>query len=412
MTQYSYKARDKNGNLIENTLTAESDEYARNMLAEKGLWVVELKKGTAGSSLADVNLDKYLAEIIGISLKDKVVFCRQFSALVDSGIAILRSLNILSSQTKSPKLAQILTEIRDDVEQGISLSDAFNKHPKAFDKLFVSMVKAGETGGVLDQVLQRIASFMEYRARLTTKVQSAMTYPAVVTVFALIIFFVMLTFILPRFSAIFNKLGSELPAYTQFLIEISQFLRSPGLIFLILGIIAICFGISKIYSIEKGRFVIDTILLKFPVIGNLLQKIAISRFTRTFGTLIKSGVPILSALEIVRDSSGNAVVARVINQIQNEVKQGGMIHKPLEGSWVFPPMVTSMISIGEETGELDDMLTKVADFYDTEVEAGVESLTSLIEPFMMVFLGGMVGAVIVGMYLPMFQIFDALKHSH
>ncbi len=411
MVQFSYKARDKNGNLVENTLAAESEDQARSLISEKGLWVVDIKKGKKdGNSVFDIELDGIISELVGVTLKDLVVFCRQFSALVDSGIAILRSLNILSAQSNSPKLKQVLTEVRDDVEQGISLSDAFNKHPKIFDRLFVSMVKAGETGGVLDQVLQRIASFMEYRARLQSKIQSALAYPVVVTIFAVIIFFVMLTFILPRFSAIFNKLGSELPAYTQFLINISEFLRSPGLILLLISLGAIGFGLSKIYATEGGRYFFDTLLLKLPVVGGLIQKIAISRFTRTFGTLIKSGVPILTALEIVEDSSGNAVVAKVIRDIQAEVTQGGMVHKPLEDSWVFPPMVTSMISIGEETGDLDAMLTKIADFYDTEVESGIESLTSLLEPFMMVFLGGMIGAVIVGMYLPMFQIFEAMHN--
>lgn len=411
MVQFTYKARDKNGNLIQNTLSAESEDSARELLSERGFWVVEMKKSKdKGKSLFDIELDGVLEEIAGVTLKDLVVFCRQFSALVDSGIAMLRSLNILSAQTKSPKLRKILTNIRDEVEQGINLSDAFGKHPRVFDRLFISMVKAGETGGVLDQVLQRIAAFMEYRARLNSKIQSAMTYPVVVTVFAVIIFFVMLTFILPRFSAIFNKLGSDLPAYTQFLINISEFLRSPGLILLLLSLGAVGFGLSKIYSTEQGKYFFDTLLLKLPVFGSLVQKIAISRFTRTFGTLIRSGVPILTALEIVEDSSGNAVVAKVIRQIQDEVTQGGMVHKPLENSWVFPPMVTSMISIGEETGELDSMLSKIADFYDTEVEAGIEALTSLLEPFMMVFLGGMIGAVIVGMYLPMFKIFEALHN--
>jgi len=411
MLQFSYKARDKNGNLIQNTISAESEDQARSLISEKGLWVVYIKKGKDGvKPIFDIELNEIISEIIGVTLKDLVVFCRQFSALVDSGIAMLRSLNILSSQAKSLKLAKVLTTIRDDVEQGISLSEAFGKHPRVFDRLFVSMVKAGETGGVLDQVLQRIASFMEYRARLQAKIQSAMTYPIVVTVFAVIIFFVMLTFILPRFSAIFNKLGGELPAYTQFLINISEFLRSPGLILLLISLGAIGFGISKIHATEGGRYFFDTMLLKIPVVGNLIQKIAIARFTRTFGTLIKSGVPILTALEIVEDSSGNAVVAKVIREIQTEVTQGGMVHKPLENSWVFPPMVTSMISIGEETGDLDAMLTKIADFYDTEVESGIEALTSLLEPFMMVFLGGMIGAVIVGMYLPMFKIFEALHN--
>jgi type IV pilus assembly protein PilC len=219
----------------------------------------------------------------------------------------------------------------------------------------------------------------------------------------------MLTVILPKFSEIFARLGSELPAYTQMLINISIFLRSPAIIILLVSLGAVGYGFKKIYSLERGKYFFDKLFLNIPIIGSLLQKVAVARFTRTFGTLIKSGVPILTSLEIVEESSGNAVLAKAVKQVREEVKQGGMIHKPLEKSEIFPPMVTSMIAIGEETGELDLMLNKIADFYDSEVESGVDALTSLVEPLMMVFLGGMVGAVIVGMYLPMFKIFDAIK---
>lgn len=409
MIQYTYKARDKQGNLYENTIAAESEDIALKQLYEKGLWVIQIKKGNLGEKgLLDFELDGIIAELQGVGLKDLVVFCRQFAALVNSGIAIMRALNILSSQAENPKFAKILREVRDDVEQGIALADAFKKHPKVFDKLFISMVKAGEAGGVLDEVLNRISAFMEYKAKLTAKIKSAMAYPTVVTVFAVIIFFAMLTFILPRFSAIFTRLGNDLPAYTQFLINISEFLRSPGCIFLVIAIIAIVIGLMRIHSTEKGRYFFDAMLLKTPVIGDLVQKVSISRFTRTFGTLIKSGVPILTALEIVEDSAGNAVVSKAVKSVQDEIKQGGLIHTPLDESPVFPPMVVSMIAVGEETGELDSMLAKIADFYDVEVETGIEALTSMLEPFMMVFLGGMIGAVIVGMYLPMFKIFEVL----
>ncbi len=410
MIQYAYKARDKQGNLQENIVISESEEAALKQLYEKGLWVIQIRKGKIGDkTLLDIELDGVFSKLTGVGLKDIVVFCRQFAALVNSGIPIMRALNILSSQAENKGLSDILKKIRDDVEQGISLSDAFSKHPKIFDRLFVSMIKAGETGGVLDEVLNRVSAFMEYRARLSAKIKSAMAYPSVVSVFAVIIFFVMLTLILPRFSAIFTRLGSDLPAYTQFLINISEFLRSTSCIFLILSLIAAAFGFMRIYSTEKGKYFFDSLSLKIPVLGSLIQKISIARFTRTFATLIKSGVPILTSLEIVQDSAGNAVVVRTVKNIKNEIKQGGMIHTALERSYVFPPMVVSMIAVGEETGELDMMLAKVADFYDTEVETGIEALTSMLEPFMMVFIGGMIGAVIVGMYLPMFKIFEALN---
>ncbi len=411
MIQYAYKARDKQGNLHENIIVSESEDAALKQLYDKGLYVVQIRKGKAGAakSIFDINLDGYIAKLTGIGLKDVVVFCRQFSALVNAGIPIMRALNILSSQAENQALADILKQVRDEVEQGISLSDAFSRHPKTFDRLFISMIKAGETGGVLDEVLNRISGFMEYKARLSSKIKAAMAYPAVVTVFAVIIFFAMLILVLPRFSTIFARLGSELPLYTQVLINISEFLRSPSCIFLIIALISGWYGLTRIYATEKGKYFFDSLLLKIPVLGGLIQKISISRFTRTFGTLIKSGVPILTALEIVQDSAGNAVVTKAVRSIKEEIKQGGMIHTPLERSPVFPPMVISMIAVGEETGELDKMLAKIADFYDSEVESGIEALTSMLEPFMMVFLGGMIGAVIVGMYLPMFKIFEALQ---
>jgi len=410
MVQYNYKARDAQGVLVQNFINAESLQNAQEQLFEKGYWVLEIKEIiNQKKSALDFELDGMISEIMGVGLKDLVIFCRQFSALVNAGVAMMRSLNILSMQTENLKLRKILKQIKDDVEQGISLSEAFSKYPEVFDRLFVSMIKAGETGGVLDEVMNRIALFMENRAKLSAKVKSAMTYPAVVSVFALIIFFVMLTVILPKFSEIFSRLGSELPAYTQTLINISDFLRSPSILLLIISLGAVGYGFKKIYSLENGKYFFDKLFLTVPIVGSLLQKVAVARFTRTFGTLIRSGVPILTSLEIVEESSGNAVLAKSVKEVKDEVKQGGMIHKPLERCSIFPPMVTSMIAIGEETGELDLMLTKIADFYDAEVEAGVDALTSLLEPLMMVFLGGMVGAVIVGMYLPMFKIFDAIK---
>lgn len=409
MIQFKYKARNEKGSLYESVIVAESLELAQSQLFEKGLWVIEIEENQkAKKTLLDFELDGLFSDFIGVGLKDLVIFCRQFAALVNAGVAMMRSLGILSAQTENPKLAKILKQIKDDVEEGISLSEAFGKHPKVFDRLFVSMIKAGEAGGVLDEVMNRIALFMENRARLSAKIKSAMTYPTVVSVFAIIIFFVMLTFILPKFSEIFSRLGSELPAYTQFLINLSKFLRSPGSLFLIISFGAFGYGFKKIYSLENGKYFFDKLFLGLPIVGNLLQKIAVARFARTFGTLIKSGVPILTSLEIVEESSGNAVLAKTVMEVREEVQQGGMIHIPLERSDIFPPMVTSMIAVGEETGELDLMLSKIADFYDSEVESGVEALTSLLEPIMMVFLGGMVGAVIVGMYLPMFKIFEAI----
>lgn len=408
MPQFKYKARDENGRLQQSVIGADNESKARDILIEKNLWIVSLNE-VKPSSMLDFELESMFAALGGVGLKDLVVFCRQFSALVNAGVVMMRALGILAAQSENPQFGKILKQIKTDVEQGVGLADAFGRHPKVFDNLFVSLIRAGETGGVLDEVLSRIAKFMEDRARLTNKIKSAMAYPTVVSVFAVIIFFVMLTVILPKFGELFAKLGSELPAYTKFLIGISDVLRSPAIIFIGIAIFSLVLAFKKIYSTPAGKYTMDSLVLRLPIIGPLLRKVAVARFSRTLGTLVKSGVPILVSLEIVEQASGNAVLSKVVSNVREDVKQGGSINAQLESSKVFPPMVTSMIAVGEETGELDTMLIKIADFYDDEVEAAVEALTSLLEPLMMVVLGGMVGAVIVGMYLPMFKMFEAVK---
>lgn len=408
MPQFRYKARDDKGNLVENVTLAESTIELRQQLKEKGLYLVEFEDADKPTSLLDINLDNVMSRFASVKLKDMVIFSRQYSALINAGVAMMRALTLLADQSDNPKLRRILNQIKADVEQGTSLSDAFAKFPDVFDRLYVSMIRAGETGGVLDDVLNRIAKFLEDRAKLVHQVQSALTYPAIVTFLAVVIFFIMLTFILPKFSQLFGRLGADLPAYTQFLINISAFLRSAWILLIIGVLVALAFILKQIYSTENGRYQIDNLVLKVPVFGDLMKKVAVARFTRTFGTLVKSGVPILNSLEIVEESAGNAVLARVVNSVRSEVTQGGTISDPLLRSGLFPAMVVSMIAIGEETGELDAMLTKIADFYDIEVETAVSTMTSLIEPMMIVVLGGLVGAVIVGMYLPMFKIFEKI----
>lgn len=409
MPQFKYKARDDKGNLVENVAISESLLELRQQLKEKGLYLVDAEDAEkAGGGALNLDLSDFMSRFAKVSLKDMVIFNRQFSALINAGVAMMRALSLMANQSENPKLRKILNKIKSDVEQGTSLSDAFGKHPDVFDTLYVSMIRAGETGGVLDEVLNRLAKFMEDRARLVGQVKSAMAYPAIVTILALIIFFIMLTFVLPKFSQLFQRLGSDLPAYTQFLINISAFLRSAWLLLVIAAIVGLVILFRQVYSTDTGRYYIDDFVLKLPVFGDLMKKVAVARFTRTFGTLVRSGVPILSSLEIVEESAGNAVLGRVVAQVREEVTQGGTISDPLSRSPIFPAMVVSMISIGEETGELDAMLTKIADFYDMEVETAVAALTSLLEPMMIVVLGGMVGAVIVGMYLPLFKIFEKI----
>ncbi|MFA6990039.1 MAG: type II secretion system F family protein [Candidatus Gastranaerophilaceae bacterium] len=413
MKKFVYQARDNQGKMISGYLMSENLETANINLKEKNYWILGIKEESSSKfDVLNINLDVYLDKIgfNQVGLKDIVIFCRQFATLINSGISAVKALTILSEQIENKFFADVLKNIKHTIEQGSELSVAFAAYPKIFDPLFVNMVKAGEAGGVLDEVLDRLAKFYEERAKLGQKIKSAMTYPVVVLVFALIIFFVMLTFILPQFSKLFMRLDADLPAYTQFLIDLSHFLTNlakfPNSILLIIFITCIIVGFKKIYSTETGRYYIDKFFLSLPVFGSLIKKVSLARFTRTFATLLKSGVPIISSLEIVADSISNYVVAKSVKSIIVDIKQGSTIYEPLEKEKVFPPMVISMIAVGEETGELDAMLFKVADFYETEVDNAVESLTSIIEPIMLVLIGGIVGSVIVGMYLPMFKMFD------
>ncbi|MBU6428164.1 MAG: type II secretion system F family protein, partial [Cyanobacteria bacterium REEB65] len=302
-------------------------------------------------------------------------------------------------------------EIKLRVEAGNALSDALSRYPDVFDNLYVGMVRAGEAGGVLDEVLLRIASFQEASTKLRSQIRSAMTYPIVVTILAIGIFIAMLVFILPIFANMFSQMGASLPAYTQFLIDLSNQVRGPVGLALLGGAIALFLLFGRYASTDQGRHFLDRYLLQLPILGPLTQKVAVARFTRTLGTLLRSGVPLLSALEIVRDSASNVVVSGAVEDIRQAVREGEGIAKPLEKADIFPAMVTQMIAVGEETGSVDSMLEKVADFYDTEVEQTIKALTSLLEPLMMVVIGLLVGSIVVGMYLPIFTIINAIGNK-
>lgn len=337
-----------------------------------------------------------------------VVFSRQFAAMVSAGVAMLRSLTIIVEQCRNKKMKAVLDDVRHSVESGLSLSDSMARHPDVFDKLYVSMVKAGEAGGILADVLMRLADFLEARQKLETKVRGAMVYPTVVLIVAVLVFWAMLTFILPIFQGLFKNIGGDLPAYTQFLVTLSQYMRSIWMFLFIVACIVGVWFLRRYYKTEPGRIQIDGIMLTLPLFGELIKKVAIARFSRTFGTLIRAGVPMLSALDVVKDTAGNAVIAKSVERIYSEVRQGGTLSKPMSKLPLFPPMVTQMVAVGEETGKLDDMLAKIADFYDMEVENSVEALTSLLEPIMVVGIGGIVGSVVIGMYLPIFTIINQL----
>ncbi|MBA3858108.1 MAG: pilus assembly protein PilC [Cyanobacteria bacterium PR.3.49] len=409
--EFVYKVKDMSGQVRESSARADNAQLLRARLSARGYEVLEIKE--RGFSLAQIpfytEIDNALAHFEPISLRDMVVFSRQFAAMIGAGVPLLRTLSIIVEQLKNRKLKTCLEDVRRSVESGLSLSDALARSPQVFDKLYVSMVRAGEAGGFLAEVLKRLADFLEARQKLNQKVRSAMVYPTVVLAIAVLVFWVMLTFILPIFEGLFKNIGSDLPAYTRFLMNLSEYMRSIWM-----ALFAVCVGISlfflrRYYRTDGGREHIDGIFLSLPLFGDLSRKVAIARFCRTFGTLIKAGVPMLSALDVVKDTAGNASIARSVEKIYNEVRQGGSISKPMAKIGLFPSMVTQMVAVGEETGNLDEMLTKVAEFYDMEVDNAVESLTSMLEPIMVVGIGGIVGSVVVGMYLPIFTVIEQLR---
>lgn len=412
-TVFEVKVKDKKGKTFLKTVKGDNANSVKASMRDKNLTVVGIKeKGIAptGGMVGGFSMDKLNAFMEGrVKLKDLTIFSRQFATMINAGVSMVRSLGILAEQSESKKLQRILADIKDQVEQGQSLSDSMARYPDTFDNLYCGMIKAGEAGGVLDGVLLRVAGFLENQNRLNTQVKSAMAYPLTVMVFALIISGVMLMFIVPMFAGMFEQMGAKLPAFTQFLVDFSNFLCSPYalLIVVFLGIFVWCFRMFQ--ATPKGAFLIDQYKLKLPVFGDLIRKVSVARFSRTLGTLLKSGVPLLGALEIVRDSIGNLVVAAVMEDLRLSVSEGEGLAKPLERAGVFPAMVTQMVSIGEETGAIDAMLEKIADFYDEEVEAAVHALTSMLEPLMMVLIGGIVGSIVVGMYLPIFDIVNKIK---
>ena len=407
MPTFVARVRDTKGNAKKEKIVAQTVTEARSALRSRGLFIQDLKQAQEFKFSGNINLEPLQMAMAKVSVKDKAVFSRQFAALINAGVAIVRSLGVMAEQCTNPKLKKALTQISEDVQQGMNLSEAMRKHPDCFDNLYVSMVQAGEVGGVLDEVMNRLSKLLEDVARLQNQIKSALTYPVAVGIFAFAIFIGMTVFLIPIFADIFKQLNVELPALTQFMLDLSAFIRgfwwSIPIVFFGAG-----FAFRNYYKTRMGRETIDRISLKVPLFGDLIQKSAVARFSRTFGALTRSGVPILTALEIVRDTAGNQVIANAVDESRKEIQQGGMISLALQKEQVFPIMAIQMISIGEETGELDQMLAKVADFYEDEVEQSVKALTSIIEPIMIVVLGGMVGLILLSMYLPMFKIFDKL----
>jgi type IV pilus assembly protein PilC len=335
--------------------------------------------------------------------KDLVIFTRQLATMIDAGLPLVQCLQILVKQQDNPTFKAVLNAVQSDVETGNTLADSMRKHPKVFDELYSNMVEAGELGGILDTILSRLATFKEKSMTLQKKIKGAMTYPVMCLVISIIILGVILFFVVPTFEKMFKDFGSTLPAPTQLVIDISNFLQE-NFIFIIIATTFMVFLVRKIYRTDKGRLKIDGLLLRAPVCGPLFRKVAVSKFTRTLSTLLQSGVPILDSLRVVAKTAGNKVVERAIVRVARSIAEGRPIAEPLEESGVFPNMVVQMINVGESVGALDTMLERIANFYDEEVDQAVDNLTSMIEPFMMVFLGGIIGGVVVAMYLPIFKI--------
>jgi type IV pilus assembly protein PilC len=341
----------------------------------------------------------------GVKIRDLVVFTRMFATMIDAGLPLVQCLDILGTQQENPGFKKIILQIKGDVESGSTFSDALGKHPKVFDRLYVNLVAAGEVGGILDTILSRLAAYLEKNDKLRRKVKGAMTYPAAVTVIATIVVVVMLTKVIPVFEKMFKDFGGTLPAPTQMVINISHWLQAY-ILYLIIGVGLVGYGLKRYYGTTQGRAVMDALFLKSPIFGSLLQKVAVARFSRTLSTMLSSGVPILDALEIVARTAGNVVVEKEILMTKSSIAEGKTIAEPLQGSKVFPGMVVQMISVGEQTGAMDAMLGKIADFYDDEVDTAVDALTSLLEPLLMVGLGGTIGCLLIAMYLPIFKIAD------
>jgi type IV pilus assembly protein PilC len=398
---FSYKVRDRAGNVTTGTLVADSEALVLARLREQGYTPLDVKRQKRGIGQIEIGGKK-------VKLKEIAVFSRQFATMVNSGLPILRALAILADQTSNKELARILGEARIDVEQGSSLSGALAKHEKVFNDLYVAMIRAGETGGTLDATLLRLADMIEREVTLRGKIKSAMTYPVAVVCLVVLIMSAMLLFVVPQFKGIYGQLGGTLPAPTRALLFLSDAFKKLWYL-VIAGALAGRFFFRRWKRTERGRELVDRFKLRAPVFGALFHKTALSRFSSTFAMLLRSGVPILQALEIVSDTVNNKLIGKAINDVQLSVRDGESIAKPLTKYPVFPPMVVQMISVGEETGQVDTMLEKIAQFYDQEVEAAVDALTSLIEPILIAIIGGCVGAAVVALYMPMFNIIKLIK---
>jgi type IV pilus assembly protein PilC len=397
MSVFVWEGKLANGSIKKGEIEATDKAAAALILKRQRIIPTKLKSKPKDISLFEKK----------VKTKEIVIFTRQFSTMINAGLPLVQCLDILSSQQPNPSFKKVTSQIKSDVEGGSTFADALSKHPKIFDSLYVNLVAAGEVGGVLDTVLNRLAVYMEKNESLKNKVKGAMTYPIIVLCVAFGVVAILMIFVIPTFSDMFKQFGSALPGPTQFVVNLSSFFRNFW--WAMIGfIVAFIVGFKWIRTQEKGRFYTDKMMLRLPVFGTLIRKVAVAKFTRTLGTMISSGVPIMDGLEITSKTAGNMIIENAIRTVRTAISEGRTMSEPLEQTGLFPGMVVQMIAVGEATGAMDQMLGKIADFYDDEVDTAVEALTSALEPMLMVFLGGIIGFVVVAMYLPIFRMASAI----
>jgi type IV pilus assembly protein PilC len=400
MPLFAYTAIDASGRTVKSVLEADNEQLVLAKLRDMALHCTEIKK-TGSAKSKGIGKKKLKPKAI-------VVFSRQFATMIDAGIPILRCLDILTSQQKDPVLKEALEAITNDVRGGLTLNEAMAKHPHVFSKLYINMIRAAEVGGILDQILDRLAGFLEYEADIRGKIKSAMMYPVLVLCFSVLMLFVLFSFVLPKFKEIFTGMNVELPTVTAALFKMGDFMAQFWWLVIVMGVGAF-FGIKMWGKTEVGKHKLDLLKLKFPIVGELTLKMSIARFTRTFGTLINSGVPMIRSLEIVQETLGNQVLAEAIEQTRVAIREGAKLSTPMTASGLFPTMVTCMIDVGEESGRLSEMLVKVGDFYDAEVEQTVKGLTSMIEPMLIIFMGVVVGFIAISVMTPIFKLVNSVQ---
>ena len=401
MPVYLWKGKDRHNKSKKGEMEAPSEDVVRSELTRRKITSAKVKKKP-----------KDIFENVSfmqpkVKMSDVIIFCRQFSTMIDAGLPIIQCLDILYAQNDNKTFKKMLKDVKSNVESGQTLAEAMRKYPRQFDDLFVNMISAGEAGGILDMILRRLSAYLEKAAKLKAKIKGGMTYPLVTIVIAIVVVAIIMIFVIPVFEDMFSGMGAALPAATQVVVKMSRAVKS-NILYIIVGTIMFIFAFRRFYRTEKGKVLMDDFVLKLPLFGDLIRKAAVAKFTRTTGTMLSSGVAILDALEIVAKTSGNKTIEKAVLDTRTAIAEGRTMSDPLAESGVFPSMVCQMIAVGESTGALDAMLTKIADFYEEEVDQAVENLTSLIEPFMIVFLGVIIGGLVVSMYLPIFKMAAAL----